>query len=189
MPITREDTGSVLRDQKLENFAQHWAQTGSKTEAYIFAYKPPSDRTRQSIHAAAHRISKKDHVAARVGVLQQSKAKASIDQLVISQREVIEKMLEFTERMQTGGNSSQEAKGLDMLGKATGAYKAPEKNDKPRERTDAEINDELRKRGYSLHADTPNRTGDGSSRGAGDAPAADVSAVSQTEDISRSRPN
>lgn len=189
MAIEREDVGSVLRDQKQENFCQEWARTGDRNAAYMSSYHPEGGKTRTQITNRAWTLEQKDHIRARLQVLQQAKAKASIDQQVITQREVVEKMLEFTERMHNADLPSHEAKGLDMLGKATGAYKAPERTDKLRERTDDELKAALTNLGFNLNADTPNRTADGPSGGAEDPEAADVSAVPETEALPHSRPN
>lgn len=189
MAIDRDDIGIVLKDQKQENFCQEWARTGDRNAAYLSAFHPDGGKTRTQANVASWRLEQKDHIRARLQILQQAKAKASIDQQVITQREVIEKMLAFTERMNKDGLPSHEAKGLDMLGKATGAYKAPERNEKPHERTDDEIKAELKRMGLDLYADTPNRTDDGPGGRAEDQKATDIPTLSEAEALSRSRPN
>ena len=101
----------------------------------------------------------------------------------------MEKMVAFWTRMNEDNLPQHEAKALDMLAKATGIYKAPEKNETARERSDAEILDDLKSQGMGLDGSTPNRREDGPG-GRGKGPeVTDLQTLPETETFSRTRPN
>lgn len=185
----RELTGRALRDPELENFVQRVFTGMQPFEAWRAVWDAESKKSKRSWSAGGTRLLKNELVAARLNTLYQARAASTIAEEVISQTEVMKLIVKFSREMHIQGLPQHEAKALDMLAKATGVYKAPEKNEAPRERTDAEIMADLRKLGYGPNDNTPNRREDGSSRGTEDAPAADVPTVQEAAGIPRPRLN
>ncbi len=185
----RDATGRALRDPERENFVQVVFTGVSPTTAWAQVYDPEGLKSVRSHASGGHKLIANELVAERLNTLYAARAAATIDENVISAAEVLKLMVEFRLNMNVLDLHAQEAKGLDMLAKATGVYKAPEKNEKPRERTDAEIKADLERLGYAKDDQTRNRTVDGPSGRAADPQAADVQSIPEAAGVPPSRLN
>jgi len=185
----RELTGRALRDPELENFVQKVFTGMQPPQAWQAVWDPDNKKSKRSWSAGGNRLLKNELVAERLNTLYAARAAATIAEEVISQHEVMELIVKFSKAMHVQGLPQHEAKALDMLAKATGVYKAPEKNESARERTDAEIMAELKALGLGPDDNTPNRRKNGPGRRTEGQKAADLQTLPETEGLSRTRPN